>query len=119
MGDFLKELSYSLSRVCPTFLQVPLHTPYPYITLEPEQHLQGYPRGTSIVILSLKIWSRYSGVQEILRLAKNVEELLHGYIPKPIKASLKIGESALVLFKDGQTRLHTFKIKARIRGEIS
>lgn len=115
MGQLLKTLAGELNQFCPTFTQVPQHTPYPYITLEAEQVLQGVPWGPSMMILSLKIWSRYAGTHEILRLAKNVEAFLNSsQFPQ---ASLKILESSLLLLKDGQTRLHCFRLKARITGD--
>ena len=116
MGEFLKNLAGELNQLCPTFTQVPQHTPYPYITLEGEQILQGVPWGPSMMILSLKIWSRYAGTQEILKIAKNVEEFLNAYCPPALQVSLKILESSLLLLKDGQTRIHCFRLKARISG---
>jgi hypothetical protein len=112
MGELLMTLSTTLGQVCPTFLQVPSHTAYPYITLEPEQSLQGLPWGPRMVIISVKIWSRYAGTQEILKLAREAEAYLQGYHPQA--GSLKILESTLTLLKDGQTRVHTFRIKVRL-----
>lgn len=116
MGEFLKKLSEGLNRICPTFTQVPFQTPYPYITLEAEQILQGLPWGPCMVILTVKIWSRYTGTQEILRFAKDVEAFLQTYGGPAFEVSLKILESSLVLLKDGQTRVHCFRLKARLPG---
>lgn len=112
MGEFLKNLTMGLNHICPTFIQTPFQTPYPYITLEAEQKLQGLPWGPSMVIVTVKIWSRYGGTQEILTLAKGVEEFLY---EQSFKTSLKILESALSLLTDGQTRVHSFRLKARIQ----
>ena len=112
MGELLKKLTTELGRICPTFTQVPLQTAYPYISLEPEQNLQGLPWGPSMVILNVKIWSRYAGTQEILRFAKEVEEFLY---EQSFEISLKILESTLVLLEDGQTRVHCFRLKARVQ----
>lgn len=114
MGRFLKNLAESLDQFCPTFTQVPPQTPYPYITIEAEQMLQGVPWGPSMVILSVKIWSRYAGTQEILKLAKNVEDFLNTYHSPSLQVSLRILESTLVLLKDGQTRIHCFRLKVRL-----
>lgn len=111
MGEFLKNMTLGLSHICPTFTQVPFQTVYPYITVEVEQNLQGLPWGPSMVILSVKIWSRYAGTQEILKFAKEVEGFLY---EQSFKTSLKILESTLVLLDDGQTRLHCFRLKARV-----
>jgi hypothetical protein len=111
MGEFLKKLTTGLTQICPTFTQTPLHTPYPFITLEAEQKLQGLPWGPFMVILTVKIWSRYAGTQEILKLAKEVEDFLYVH---SFETSLKILESTLVLLNDGQTRVHTFRLKARV-----
>lgn len=116
MREFLIDFAALLGQVSPAFLQVPPKTAYPYITLEPAQSLHGLPGGPTILTLSVKIWSRYAGTQEILKLARGVEVLLQGYAPKHIKVSLKILESALMLLNDGQTRVHTFRLKARLMG---
>jgi hypothetical protein len=113
MGEFFKKMTLALSQICPTFTQVLPQTPYPYITLEAEQTLQGIPWGPSMVILRVKIWSRYRGTQEILRLAKEVEKFLYA---GTFYVSLKILESTLVFLDDGQTRIHCFRLKARILG---
>jgi len=117
MRKFYTDLTAALSQVCPAFLHVPPQTIYPYITLEPGNSLQGLPWGPLIVIFSVKIWSRYTGTQEILKLAHAVEHLLHWYTPKTFTASLKILESTLILLKDGQTRVQTFRLKARLTGD--
>ena len=62
-----------------------------------------------MVTLTLKIWSRYAGTHEILKLAKEVEGFL-----QVCEISLKILESTLVLLEDGQTRVHSFRLKARV-----
>lgn len=116
MGEFLKNLAKELGQLCPTFTQVPHPTPYPYITLEAEQILQGAPWGASMAIVNLKIWSRYAGTQEILRIAKNVEEFLNGPKIPSLQISLKLLESSLLLLQDGQTRIHCFRLKARLPG---
>jgi hypothetical protein len=113
MGKFLYDLSESLTPVCQTFIHVPEKTSYPYITLEPEHTLTGIPWGPKMVVLSIKIWSRHIGTMEILKLARSVEEQIQTFP----KASLKIRESHLQVLKDGQTRVHTFKVKARVRGD--
>ena len=111
MGEFLKKLTTGLEHICPTFTQVPPQTAYPYISLEPEQNLQGLPWGPSMVILSVKIWSRYAGTQEVLKFAKEVEGFLD---EQSFVGCLKILESTLVLLEDGQTRVHCFRLKARV-----
>jgi hypothetical protein len=113
MRDLLIDLRQELSSLCPTFLQVPPNTPTPYITIEPGQSLQGLPWGPRIAILTIKVWSRYYGTKEILMLAKGIEGLLQAYRP----VSLKISESALILQKDEQTRVHRFRLKARLPGD--
>ena len=112
MREILLNLSRSLANVIPTYVHVPQKTPYPYITLEPELVLVGLPWGPRIATFSVKIWSRYAGTIEILKLAKDVEALILSFEPN----TLKIRESQLELLKDGQTRLHTFKLKTRIPG---
>ena len=119
MGGLLKNLTIGLEQFCPTFTQVPQQTSYPYITIEVEQMLQGIPWGPSMVMFSIKIWSRYAGTQEILKFAKNVEEFLNSYNLPSSQVSLKILESTLVLLKDGQTRLHCFRLKARLPGDAT
>jgi len=111
MGEFLNKMRVALNQICPTFTQTPLQTPYPYITLDVEQKLQGLPWGPLMVVVAVKIWSRYAGTHEILKLAKGVEGFLYEY---SFETSLKILESSLVLLKDGQTRVHSFRLKARI-----
>jgi hypothetical protein len=113
MGEFLNYLTTGLTHICPAFTQVPPQTVYPYITLEVEQKLQGLPWGPFMVIVSVKIWSRYAGTQEILKLAKAVEEFLS---TQTFKGSLKLLESTLVLLNDSQTRVHSFRLKARLSG---
>ena len=115
MGEFLIKLETELTQFCPTFTQVPQQTSYPYISIEMDQLLQGMPWGPSIVVLNVKIWSRYCGTFEIFRLAKQVEGFFQHYTEP--HASLKIIESTLTLLKDGQTRQHCFRLKARILGE--
>ena len=117
MREFLTDLMTTLHQVCPTFLQVKPHTAYPYITIEPQQMLQGFPGGPCIVTLAIKISSRYAGTREILKLAQRIESLLQGYNPSTFKVSLKVLKSSLVLLADGQTRIHTFLVKARLKGE--
>lgn len=112
MRELLLNLSSLLSAVIPTYVHVPQKTPYPYITLEPDLVLLGLPWGPRVVTFSIKIWSRYAGTIEILRLAKDVETILQNYSHN----SIKIRESSLELLKDGQTRLHTFKVKTRLLG---
>lgn len=116
MGEFLSHLRIGLNQICPTFLQVPSQTPYPYITLEAEQILRGLPWGPYMVMVTVKIWSRYSGTQEILKFSKAIEIFLQDYDPSTFKVGLKILESTLVLLTDGQTRVHTFRLKARLSG---
>ncbi len=112
MRELLINLSSLLSAVIPTYVHVPLKTPYPYITLEPDLVLLGLPWGPRVATFSIKIWSRYAGTIEILKLAKEVETVIQNYRNN----SLKIRESSLELLKDGQTRLHTFKLKTRLLG---
>lgn len=119
MREFLKDLATTLGQVAPSFLHLPPKTNYPYITIELEQNLQGLPWGPRIVILTIKIWSRYAGTQEILKLAKGVENLLEGYTPQDFKVSLKILEGTLKLLTDGQTRVYTCRLKARLTGAPS
>lgn len=116
MRDFLIDLATALGQIGPTFLQVPPKTTYPYITIEPEQSLQGLPSGPIILTMAVKIWSRYAGTQEILTLAKGVEDLLQGYAPRFFKVSLKVLGSTLILLDDGQTRVYTCRLKARVTG---
>lgn len=114
MGEFLNHLTMGLNHVCPTFTQLPPQTAYPYITVEVEQKLQGLPWGPYMVMLTIKIWSRYAGTQEVLKLAKAVEDFLS---TQTFKGSLKLLESTLVLLNDAQTRVHSFRLKARILGD--
>ena len=116
MRNLLIDLRTTLGEVCPTFLQVPAKTPHPYITIEPGQSLQGLPWGPLIVTLTIKIWSRYAGTREILKLAKSVETLLQKYAPATFEVSLKMQESTLVLLSDSKTRVHSFHLKARLPG---
>lgn len=113
MLNFLKKITTGLEAICPAFTHVPLQTPYPYITIETEQMLRGLPWGPHMALMNVKIWSRYRGIQEILKLAKDVEHFLERQ-----NGSLKIIESTLVILNDGQTRLHSFRLKARIPGEF-
>ncbi len=112
MGELLKKLTAGLAHICPTFTQTPPQTPYPYITLQADNVLQGLPWGPSMVTLSVKIWSRYRGTQEILKFAKEVEEFLY---EESFEIRLKILESTLVLLNDGVTRVHSFRLKARVQ----
>ncbi len=116
MREFLIMLRKSLSEVCPTFLQIPSQTPYPYITISPGRSLQGLPWGPRVLLLTIKIWSQYTGTQEILRLTKELENLIQEYNFRPFEGSLKIVESGLILLKDKQTRVHTFLLKVRFQG---
>jgi len=116
MRELLADLATTLGQVGPAFLQVPPNTAYPYISLEPNQRLQGLPGGPLVLTLSIKIWSRYAGTQEVLKLAKGVEDILQAYAPQTVKVCLKILESTLMLLTDGQTRVYTFRLKARLRG---
>jgi len=113
MRDFFLDLTKVLSQVCPVFLHVPPEATYPYMTLEPINSLQGIPKGPTLITFTLKIWSQYAGTKEILRMAKRVEPLLHAYQ----KGSLKIMKSGIALLKEGNTRVHTFNIKARVPHE--
>src|SRR4030095_2221995 len=102
MRDLLKDLSHNLQDICPVFLQLPLaekDISYPYITIEPENFLQGLPWGPSIMTLFVKIWSRYTGTKEILILTKKVEKKLHSYTSATLNVSIKILTSALLLLK--------------------
>jgi hypothetical protein len=110
MRKFCSDLTKALSRICPAFLQVPPEAPYPYITVEPQTSLQGLPWGPTLATLKVKIWSRYAGTQEILKMARKAEQIF--YIQQ--QGSLKIMQSALTLLTDKQTRVHTFSLKARI-----
>ncbi len=110
MRELFLDLTKLLEHVCPVFQHVPADPPHPYITLEPTQSLQGLPWGPTLVTFTVKIWSRYSGTKEILKLAKGVESLLYTYQ----KGSLKVMKSGLSLLKDEETRVHTFSIKARV-----
>lgn len=113
MRELFLDLTKILAPVCPVFHHVPPEAPYPYMTLEPLSSLQGLPWGPTLVTFTLKIWSRYAGTKEILKLAKTVDALLHTYQ----KGSLKVMESSLALLKEGETRVHTFSIKARVPHE--
>lgn len=113
MDEFLKKLTTELNQICPAFLQVPFQTPYPYITVEADTLLQGLPWGPSMAIVSVKIWSRYTGIQEVLKFAKAIEELL-----SLSEWALKILESTLVMLNDGQTRVHTFRLKTRLSRDL-
>lgn len=117
MRNLLTDLRLTLNELCPTFLQTPIHPIYPYIIIEPGQSLKGLPWGPHIALLSIKIWSRYKGTREILKIAKHAENILEHYAPKILEARLKLIESTLVLLKDEQTRLHTFRLKARYQGD--
>ncbi len=116
MREMLTDLLKHLNQVCPTFVHVPERAPYPYVTLELEHSLHGYPHGPRIFVVRVKIWSQYKGTLEILKLAKEVEESLDLYNLKSFDLSLKIIESSLVLLSDEETRLHTFRLKIRLKG---
>lgn len=111
MRKLLWTLTRSLSHICPAFLHVPMNIPYPYITLEPEQTLKGVPWGPSILCLSVKVWSRYTGTQEVLSLANNVDEFFREFNPESFDLNLNIKESKLILLSDGQTRLYNLRLK--------
>lgn len=115
MRNLLIDLRTSLGEVCPTFLHVPTKSTYPYITIEPGQSLHGLPWGSTILTLTIKIWSCYTGTREILKLSKCVETRLQKYTPNSFEVSLKMLESTLVLLSDGKTRVHSFRLKARLR----
>lgn len=114
MNELLWDLTQSLARICPAFLQVPPQTPYPYITVEPETVLQGMPWGPTMVTLTVKIWSCYAGTSEILGLVKGVDGVLQAYVSETLEVSLKVMESTLNFLNDCQTRVHTFRLKARL-----
>jgi hypothetical protein len=116
MRDLLTDLRTTLEEVCPTFLEVPPKTPFPYITIEPGKSLRGYPWGPLIVTITIKIWSDYSGTKEILTLSKTLEKLLQSYTPIAFQVSLKMLESTLMLLTDEKIRVHTFRLKARLQG---
>lgn len=115
MRKFISDLRVSINQVCPTFLHVPPQTTPPYVTLEVEHSLQGLPWGPRIVKFNVKVWSQYKGTQEVLKLAKSVENLLQKYSTSILGVSLKLLESTLVLLPDGQTRVHTFRVLARLQ----
>lgn len=115
MREILINLQKKLNHICPSFIQVPPNTPYPYITLEPGQILQGLPWGPSIALINVKIWSNYKGTREILKLARGVDTLLGGYVSPLAHGSLKVLDSSLMLFKDETTRVHTFRLKMLLR----
>lgn len=117
MRELLNHIRANLNHICPSFIQVPPHVPYPHITLEPGQILQGLPWGPRIVLINIKIWSRYAGTREILKLAKGVDTLLTGYTPPTFDISIKVLDSIVTLSADEQTRVHTFRLKARLRGD--
>jgi len=113
MRDFLLDLTKALTEICPAFLHLPPETPYPYITIEPVSSLQGLPWGPTIITLTIKIWSRYTGTHEILKLARSVEKTVNTYK----KSSLKIIKSALTLRADKKTRVHTIHLQARVTSD--
>jgi hypothetical protein len=115
MRKFISDLRKSLSQACPAFLHVPPQTAYPYVTLEVEQSLQALPWGPRIVKLNVKIWSQYKGTQEILKLAKSIEGHLHAYSSSVLGISLKLLESTMVFLPNTQTRVHTFRMCARLQ----
>lgn len=115
MRKVLNDMRKLLNEICPTFVQVPPDVPYPYITLEPEHSLIGLPKGPSILILNIRLWSQYKGTMEILKLTRKVEKMLLLRVPQSLKVALKILESSLLLQKDKETRTHTFSIKLRYR----
>ncbi|HUX80523.1 MAG TPA: hypothetical protein VMW10_12390 [Alphaproteobacteria bacterium] len=119
MREFLIDLKANLEEICPTFLQVPPKTPYPYITLEPGHYMQGFPWGPLIVTLTIKIWSDYAGTKEILSLGRAVEKHLKRYTSTAFEVSLKIDKSSLLHMVDEQIRVHTIGLKARLRGDFS
>lgn len=119
MRELLNHLRTHLNQICPSYLQTLSHVSYPHITLEPGQILQGLPWGPRIVLIDIKIWSRYAGVKEILSLAKGVDTLLSNYVPLTFDVSIKTLDSTLTLLPDEQTRVHTFRLKARLPGDIS
>jgi hypothetical protein len=119
MREFLIDLRTTLTEVCPTFLQVPLKTPYPYITIEPGHYLQGFPWGPLIVTLTIKICSDYAGTKEILSLARAVEKRLRRYTSTTFEVGLKMEKSSLMLLVDEKIRVHTILLKARLRGDFS
>ncbi len=111
MGEFFFDLTKVLSKICPTFLTLPLEVEYPHITVEPTNSLTGLPWGPTVLNFRVKIWSRYIGTKEILKMAKNVEAALNAYK----RGSLKVMKSSLSFLEDGHTRVHTFQVKARIQ----
>lgn len=115
MRKFISDLRKSLNQVCPAFIHVPPQTATPYITLEVEQSLQGLPWGPRIVKLNIKIWSQYKGTQEVLKLAKSIENHLHTYSSSALGVSLKLLESTLAFLPNTQTRVHTFCLCARLQ----
>ncbi|OJW50569.1 MAG: hypothetical protein BGO67_05705 [Alphaproteobacteria bacterium 41-28] len=119
MREFLIDLRTTLAEVCPTFLQVPHKTPYPYITIEPGHYLQGFPWGPLIATLTIKIWSDYAGTKEILSLGRAVEKRLRTYAPTTFEVSLKVEKSSLMLQADEKIRVHTLRLRARLRGDFS
>ncbi|EKE10377.1 MAG: hypothetical protein ACD_16C00043G0004 [uncultured bacterium] len=112
MRKLLNELRNDLSLICPTHIQRPEEVFFPHITLVPEQSLYGVPWGPRIACISIKLWSRYAGTLEILRLGYEVEQRLYAFSP----FSLKLMESSLHLLKDERTRLYKLRLKALLPG---
>jgi hypothetical protein len=110
MRELVLDLTKILGTVCPTFHHVPQEVPYPHITLEPINSLYGLPWGPTIVTVTVKIWSRYAGTQEVLKLAKRVENIIYSYQ----KGSIKLMESALFHLKEEAIRVHTFRLKVKV-----
>ena len=110
MGNFYFDLTNVLNKICPAFLSLPADVDYPHLTVEPANFLTGLPWGPTVLNFSVKICSRYAGTKEILKMARNVEEALCSYKI----GSLKVIKSSLSLLEDGETRVHTFQVKAKI-----
>lgn len=110
MRSFLTDLLQALNSFCPTFLHLPQDTPYPHITLEEISSLTGLPAGPLLLTFTLKIRSRYAGTKEILTLLHQVESILKNYP----KGSCKVMKSFLSLVPEGDTRIHTLHVKAKV-----
>lgn len=109
MHEIAVNLINTFTQVCPTFLSVPHPVPYPHMTVEPKSELKGMPRGPTVAIITLKIWSRYAGLREILLLKKEAESKMEAY---PL-GSIKLMDSILSLGEDKITHVHTFRLKVR------